>query len=255
MSNFIIPTISASVALDSTLQVPPPGILSHSSDISYHHSSYHRHYPSHHHHLHHHYPRHGPPPPSLSSYTLLPVLEPPAMVAEESIELHDQDRAKLLPPEIVTTIAMEESSSWWCKKGQQSCFMLRALWKFWLFFSYHLCSLTDYNPLLSFPRIPLYKLSKAFLDAVCRFLPNTPKLLELRFVLIKSQYGIVDAVSYHPLVVKRKEFLCSPMATEIMSKSTVWSLHTGKYMAERGLACPYGKNALVILRKFVNHNS
>ncbi|XP_064107837.1 potassium voltage-gated channel subfamily KQT member 1-like [Macrobrachium nipponense] len=112
VSNFIIPTISASVALDSTLQVPPPGILSHSSDISYHHSSYHRHYPSHHHHhLHHHYPRHGPPPPSLSSYTLLPVLEPPAMVAEESIELHDQDRAKLLPPEIVTTIAMEESSS------------------------------------------------------------------------------------------------------------------------------------------------
>ena len=103
--NFIIPTISASIALDTTLQVPPPGILSHHSDMNYHHSSYHRHYPSHHHH----YPRHGHPPPSLSSYTLLPVLEPPS--AEESIELHTPDRNKLLPPEIVTTIAMEESSS------------------------------------------------------------------------------------------------------------------------------------------------
>lgn len=116
LSTFIIPTISASVAQDgASLQVPPPGILSHSGNLN-HHSSY-QHY-HHLHHLHYHYPRHMhytrlPHPPlssSSSSYTLLPVLEPPVMVSE-SIELHATDSSELLPPEIVTTIPVEESSS------------------------------------------------------------------------------------------------------------------------------------------------
>ncbi|KAK7026009.1 Potassium voltage-gated channel subfamily KQT member 4 [Halocaridina rubra] len=102
-TSFVIPTISASVALDSVLEVPPPGILGHHSEISFHHSSYHRH------HHHHHYPRYHTSP-SLSQYTLLPVLEPPTAVSE-NIELQDTEKTKLLPPEIVTTVPMEESSS------------------------------------------------------------------------------------------------------------------------------------------------
>ncbi|XP_042881018.1 potassium voltage-gated channel subfamily KQT member 4-like isoform X1 [Penaeus japonicus] len=119
MSNFVIPTISASVAQEPTsLQVPPPSILSHTSDATIHNSSQH-------HHSKYHYPRHSlfghhhsyPPPssysssvPSSSSYTLLPVLEPPVLVTE-SIELHATEGSACLPPEIITTIAMEESSS------------------------------------------------------------------------------------------------------------------------------------------------
>ncbi|XP_042232598.1 potassium voltage-gated channel subfamily KQT member 1-like isoform X2 [Homarus americanus] len=113
LSTLIIPTISASVAQEgATLQVPPPGILSHSGNLN-HHSSY-----QHYHPLHHHYPRHlhythhlsHRPPSSSSSYTLLPVLEPPVLVTE-SIELHATEGSELLPPEIVTTIPMEESLS------------------------------------------------------------------------------------------------------------------------------------------------
>ncbi|XP_070000888.1 potassium voltage-gated channel subfamily KQT member 2 isoform X4 [Penaeus vannamei] len=118
VSNFVIPTISASVAQEATsLQVPPPSILSHTSDVNHHNSSQH-------HHSKYHYPRHSlfghhhsyPPPssyssaPSSSSYTLLPVLEPPVLVTE-SIELHATEGSACLPPEIITTIAMEESSS------------------------------------------------------------------------------------------------------------------------------------------------
>ncbi|XP_047501393.1 potassium voltage-gated channel subfamily KQT member 1-like isoform X7 [Penaeus chinensis] len=118
VSNFVIPTISASVAQEATsLQVPPPSILSHTSDVNHHNSSQH-------HHSKYHYPRHSlfshhhsyPPPSSYSSasssssYALLPVLEPPVLVTE-SIELHATEGSACLPPEIITTIAMEESSS------------------------------------------------------------------------------------------------------------------------------------------------
>lgn len=136
-SSITIPTISASVAQDSTsLQVPAPTIISHPSHSSFHHhpAELNHHYPSshsypahphypysyHHYHRHHHYshllPTHhesrapSSPPTSSpsSSYALLPVLEPPVLVGE-SIELHATEASQLLPaPEIVT---MEESSS------------------------------------------------------------------------------------------------------------------------------------------------
>lgn len=137
-SSITIPTISASVAQDTTsLQVPAPTIISHphhSSSLYHHHpaelnhhyqtshhTGYHTHYPyTYHHYPRHHYSHHLPthhesrvsisPPTSSpsSSYALLPVLEPPVLVGE-SIELHATETSQLLPaPEIVT---MEESSS------------------------------------------------------------------------------------------------------------------------------------------------
>ncbi|XP_050715543.1 potassium voltage-gated channel subfamily KQT member 4-like isoform X10 [Eriocheir sinensis] len=137
-SSITIPTISASVAQDTTsLQVPAPTIISHPHHTSFHHhpADSNHHYPSshsypahpyypysyHHYHRHHHnYAHHLPthhesrasssPPTSLpsSSYALLPVLEPPVLVGE-SIELHATETSQLLSaPEIVT---MEESSS------------------------------------------------------------------------------------------------------------------------------------------------
>lgn len=137
-SSITIPTISASVAQDTTsLQVPAPTIISHPHHSSFHHhpADSNHHYPSshnypahphypysyHHYHRHHHnYAHHLPthhesrasssPPTSSpsSSYALLPVLEPPVLVGE-SIELHATETSQLLSaPEIVT---MEESSS------------------------------------------------------------------------------------------------------------------------------------------------
>ncbi|XP_045117003.1 potassium voltage-gated channel subfamily KQT member 1-like isoform X5 [Portunus trituberculatus] len=135
-SSITIPTISASVAQDTTLQVPAPTIISHphhssshhhhAADLNHHyhtphHTSYYSHYPyTYHHYPRHHYSHHLPThhesrvtlsPPTTSpssSYALLPVLEPPVLVGE-SIELHATETSQLLPaPEIVT---MEESSS------------------------------------------------------------------------------------------------------------------------------------------------
>ena len=135
-SSITIPTISASVAQDNTLQVPAPTIISHphhssshhhhAAELNHHyhtphHTSYYSHYPYTYHHyprLHysHHLPTHhesrvtsSPPTTSpSSSYALLPVLEPPVLVGE-SIELHATETSQLLPaPEIVK---MEESSS------------------------------------------------------------------------------------------------------------------------------------------------
>ncbi|XP_063882107.1 potassium voltage-gated channel subfamily KQT member 1-like isoform X1 [Scylla paramamosain] len=135
-SSITIPTISASVAQDTTLQVPAPTIISHphhssshhhhAAELNHHyhtphHTSYYSHYPyTYHHYPRHHYSHHLPThhesrvtssPPTTSpssSYALLPVLEPPVLVGE-SIELHATETSQLLPaPEIVT---MEESSS------------------------------------------------------------------------------------------------------------------------------------------------
>lgn len=91
----LIPTISASVARE-----PPPPDLNH---YPYHH--HHHHYPRYHHHHSHHHHHH-----SQSSYApLLPLHE--ARETREGMEMGGFESTRLLPPEIVTTIAMEESSS------------------------------------------------------------------------------------------------------------------------------------------------
>ncbi|KAK3885939.1 hypothetical protein Pcinc_009872 [Petrolisthes cinctipes] len=88
----LIPTISASVARE-----PPPPDLNH---YPYHH--HHHHYPRYHHHHHHH--------SQSSSYSpLLPLHE--ARETREGMEMGGCESSRLLPPEIVTTIAVEESSS------------------------------------------------------------------------------------------------------------------------------------------------
>ncbi|KAK4317591.1 hypothetical protein Pmani_011327 [Petrolisthes manimaculis] len=87
----LIPTISASVARE-----PPPPDLNH---YPYHH--HHHHYPRYHHHHHH---------SQSSSYSpLLPLHE--ARETREGMEMGGCESSRLLPPEIVTTIAVEESSS------------------------------------------------------------------------------------------------------------------------------------------------